>query len=401
MFTVVAATGLAFGMTYPFVVVLARDLGASPAVAGLVAGANVVPMLIVDGLGTRATPRLDPRAVLVSSLLVFGSGSAIAAAAPNVGLLLCSRLFEGAGIALFMGAGIHLVTRGVGTDLRGRTIGTFNACWFFGAALGPLIGGAIAQVGDHLDGLRLLFAACAAVSVACAVLARCALPRYGRSGPARLTLAPLGSLRGDSRLLRSIALGGHGEAVRDGFMMVLLPVVGAAAGLSGLGVGVVLTLMALADVASMHVSGHLADRFGRARPLAISLAAAGCFALAGMGVSGFVGFCILALGLGSMLGAAWVVPPTMVLDLAADAEAAVTGYRLSSDVGLFIGVSGCGALIQIVGSSGAFVGIAVALFAGAVLTASVGDTRRSTSARPTPVQTATSTQPHHIPEVAT
>jgi hypothetical protein len=74
---------------------------------------------------------------------------------------------------------------------------------------------------------------------------------------------------------------------------------------------------------------------------------------------------------------------------------------LSSDVGLFIGVSGCGALIQIVGSSGAFVGIAVALFAGAVLTASVGDTRRSTSARPMPVQTATSTQPHHIPEVAT
>jgi MFS family permease len=378
VFSVVGATGVAFGMTYPFVVVLAHDLGASSSLAGVVSGGNVLSMMFVDGLGTRAIARLDPRLVLVAALVSFGIGSAAAAAAPNVVVLLCSRLFEGAGIALFMTGGIHLVSRGVVERERGRVIGTFNACWFFGAAAGPLLGGAIAQTANGVNGVRRTFAACAVVSLACALLAYLALPRYSAGGRrAHLSLPPLGLLRGNSRLVRAIVLGGHGEAVRDGFMMVLLPLAGAAAGLSGLEIGVVLTLMALADVASMHVSGHLADRFGRARPLVIALAVAGGTALAGIGVGAIVGFCVLALALGSMLGAAWVLPPTMVLDLADDAEAAVTGYRLSSDIGWLIGASGSGAAIQIIGTRGAFATMAILLFGGALLTASIGDTRRS------------------------
>jgi MFS family permease len=187
----------------------------------------------------------------------------------------------------------------------------------------------------------------------------------------------------DPRLRRAIVLGGHAEAVRDGFMMVILPLAAVTAGLTDLGVGAALTLLALADVVSMHVSGHLADRYGRVRPLCVSLVVAGCVALAGTRAEDLAGFCLLALALGATLGTAWVVPPTMVLDLASDHEAAVTGYRLCSDVGLFVGVSGSGALLQIFGAQAVFAVMAVALVGGAVLAASVGETRpRSLSTIP-------------------
>jgi MFS family permease len=373
--SVVAATGIAFGMTYPFVPLLAIDLGASPITAGLVSGANVPAMLLVDGLGTRAIPRLEARGVLVAALLSFGIGSALAAAATGVTMLLCSRLFEGVGIALFMTGGIHLMTRSASVHERGRAIGSFNACWFLGAAVGPVIGGALAQQLDGIGGLRLAFAACAAVSFACALLIRVALRRQPRTGPARLSLPSLQPIARDGRLLRAVLLGGHSEAVRDGFMMVVLPLSAASAGLTDLSVGVTLTVLAFADVVSMHVSGHLADRYGRMRPLTISLVVAACAAMAGTHAHSTATFAVLALALGASLGAAWVVPPTMVLDLATDHEAAVAAYRLCADVGLFVGASGSGALLQAVGAETAFAGMAIALLAGAALAASIGDTR--------------------------
>lgn len=383
----VTTTGVAFGMTYPFVPLLARALGASPWAIGFIGAANVPAMLLVDGLGTRAIARLDSKHVLISALVSFGIGSAMATSAPDLWVLLASRLFEGAGIALFMTGGIHLVTRHAAEHARGRAIGTFNACWFLGAAAGPLLGGLLTVLLDGTSGVRLVFGACAAVSVACAALIAVALPSYPGIGAPRISLPPLRSLGGDRRLLRAIALGGHAEAVRDGFMMVVLPLAAVTAGLTDLSVGVALTAMALADVVSMHVSGYVADRYGRVRPLCITLVVAACVALAGTRVDDLAGFWILATALGAALGTAWVVPPTMVLDLADDHEAAITGYRLSSDIGLFVGVSGSGALLEVFGPRGVFSVLAVVLLAGGALAASVGETRaRVLPPIPTPME---------------
>jgi MFS family permease len=381
--SVVTATGIAFGMTYPYVPLLARDLGASSLLAGVVSGANVPAMLVVDGLGTRALARVDSRALLVTALISFGVGSAIATSAPNLAVLFGSRVFEGAGIAMFMTGGIHLVSRQSPVTERGRDIGRFNACWFLGAAGGPLLGGALAGLADGAAGLRIAFGVCAALSLASAVLAALMLPSYRGLGGAHLSLPPLRSLAGEPRLRRTVLLGGLSEAVRDGFMMVVIPLAAAAAGLADVAVGITLTLLALADVVSMLVSGHLADRYGRLRPLFVSLVVAAGVSLAGVRADSVATFCVLAVCLGLTLGTFWVVPPAMVLDLASDHEAAVTGYRLAADVGLFVGAAGGGALLEIVGSKTAFAGMAVILLLGALLTASIGETRQRLAPVPT------------------
>ncbi|MCW2598402.1 MAG: arabinose efflux permease family protein [Frankiales bacterium] len=377
---VVAVTGVAFGMTFPFVPLLAGQLGAAAALAGLITAANAPAVLAVDVFGTGVVPNLGGRAVLVAGLTAFGLGSALAACPFGLEVLVVSRLFEGVGLALFMSGALYLVVRTHEPGRRARALGSFNAHWFLGIAVGPVVGGFIAQTASGASGYRRAFAVCAAVSFGSALLARLALEPYPSTGRVELRLPELACLR-VPRLARAVALGGFGEAVRDALAGILLPLAAVSAGLDNAAIGVVLTVLALADVVSMKLSGHLADRYGRSRPLIVTLVVGAAVAWCAAAADNAVDLVVVALALGLCLGSAWVIPPVMVVDVASespdlfDTESAVAAYRICADVGLFLGLFGSGVVIGMTGPARAFVLFGVLLLAGAALARSVGETR--------------------------
>jgi MFS family permease len=379
---VVAVTGVAFGMTFPFVPLLAEQLGAGAALAGLITAANAPAVLAIDVFGTGVVPHIGGRAVLVAGLTAFGLGSALAACPFGLGVLVVSRLLEGVGLALFMSGALYLVVRTQEPSRRARALGSFNAHWFLGMTVGPMLGGLIAETATGADGYRRTFAVCAAVSFASALLAAVALEPYPSGGRRQLQLPDLTCLR-HRRLAGAVALGGFGEAVRDALAGILLPLAAVSAGLGNAQVGIVLTVLAVADVVSMQLSGHLADRYGRSRPLVVTLVVGAVFSWCAAAANSTADLLVVAAALGLCLGSAWVIPPVMVVDIAAgatgheDTRPAIAAYRICADLGMFVGLFGSGVIIGVTGPARAFLLFGVLLLGGAALARRVGETLRA------------------------
>jgi EmrB/QacA subfamily drug resistance transporter len=89
--------------------------------------------------------RYGRRAFYAIGLGLFAAASAAAALAPSVGFLVAARAAQGAGAALVLTLGLTLLTAGFPPEKRGAAIGLFSAVTGIAVALGPLVGGAIAE----------------------------------------------------------------------------------------------------------------------------------------------------------------------------------------------------------------------------------------------------------------
>jgi EmrB/QacA subfamily drug resistance transporter len=76
---------------------------------------------------------------------LFAGASAASALAPNVGILIAARAVQGAGAALLLTLGLTLLSAAFPPEKRGTAIGLFSAVTGIAVAVGPLVGGAIAE----------------------------------------------------------------------------------------------------------------------------------------------------------------------------------------------------------------------------------------------------------------
>lgn len=377
---VVLVAGVGFGLTAPFTSVLAVTLGASGATAGIVVSSMGLSLLLVDFLGTRFVPRLNPRWAMTLSMSIFGVGSFISAMAGDWPLVMAARIIQGFGTALFMGGGLRMALRMATPGREGASIGGFNAAWFVGVSAGPLAGGLIAQIPGGLAGLRLVFAVCGVANVAGAVVAWLYTPAMPAQERPRIGLPRALGLRG-WRSGGALGLSGLGQAVRAGIALTLVPLLGHALGFGTLLLGVALSALAATDITAMTVGGHWGDRVGRRRPLSLALAwGIGAVILMSQ-VHTPAAFALSALALGVTVGATWVLPAAMVVDLAFDPEPALAAYRICSDLGMLAGGVLAGVGIGLAGDRGALMGSAAVLATGLVVTMLVGETRRVGAAR--------------------
>ncbi|MCX4093875.1 MFS transporter [Nocardia sp. alder85J] len=371
---VVLVAGVGFGLTAPFTALLVVGLGGSPEWAAVVVSSIGLSLLLVDFVGTRFVPRVPSRTALTVSLLVFGAGCLLSAATGSWEVVGIARVLQGFGSALFLGGGVALAIRLVGSETRGRAIGTFNAFWFLGVATGPLGGGLIATVAPGPDGLRWLFAVCGVVNLVGAVAAWYLTPRWVSPQPPRFGLPSGLGVRG-RRMWSALVLAGLGQAVRSGLALTLVPLLGDKLGMSWIALGAGLFALALTDIGTMHFGGGLSDRFGRQLPLALALAwgtvAVGVLAIV---VHSPAGFFVGALATGVTVGATWVVPAAMTIDLAENPEGALAVYRIACDIGMLAGGLFAAAGIAAGGVRAALAATSVLLFGGLLLTLTVRET---------------------------
>src|SRR5215217_2246294 len=75
----------------------------------------------------------------------FAGASAASALAPSVGFLIAARALQGVGAALLLTLVLTLLSAAFPPDKRGTAIGLFSAVTGIAVAVGPLVGGAIAE----------------------------------------------------------------------------------------------------------------------------------------------------------------------------------------------------------------------------------------------------------------
>ena len=85
------------------------------------------------------------RSLFLIGVAIFSVGSLLSALAPNYPLLLAARVLQAGGGAAVPGLGMTLATRAYGPESRGTVLGVIVATIGVGGAIGPLLGGGLAQ----------------------------------------------------------------------------------------------------------------------------------------------------------------------------------------------------------------------------------------------------------------
>ncbi len=94
----------------------------------------------------RWADRVGRRRVFVAGLVGFTAGSVLCGLAPGVTALIAARVVQAAGAGAMVPASLSLVLAAVPAPGRAKALGTWSALGALGAALGPVIGGALVQV---------------------------------------------------------------------------------------------------------------------------------------------------------------------------------------------------------------------------------------------------------------
>jgi EmrB/QacA subfamily drug resistance transporter len=93
--------------------------------------------------GAALGDRFGRRRLLIIGIAVFTAASAASALAPSIGLLITARAVQGVGAAIAMPLTVTLIASVTPPQRRGMALGIWGATAGLGAALGPVIGGAV------------------------------------------------------------------------------------------------------------------------------------------------------------------------------------------------------------------------------------------------------------------
>jgi EmrB/QacA subfamily drug resistance transporter len=95
----------------------------------------------------RWADRVGRRRALVAGLAVFTGGSLLCGLAPGVGWLVAARTVQAVGAGVMVPASLSLLLAVVPQEQRARALGSWSALGALGAALGPVIGGGLVEIG--------------------------------------------------------------------------------------------------------------------------------------------------------------------------------------------------------------------------------------------------------------
>ncbi|QWF77059.1 MFS transporter [Amycolatopsis sp. CA-230715] len=243
------------GMVTVLLAKLREEFGADAAAIGLTATGFLAAAAIGTPVHGAVCGRAGTLVVLRCGLLLLGTGAALAAAAPNVAVLVAARIAQGAGAACVPVVSAVAVTLGWPPGRRGLPFGLIATGIGAAQASGPVVGGAVAQ----LTGWRALFTGTAVLAVALTVIAgRVLPPKYGRS-TARVFPAELFRTRA---FLAATAAGFLGLLAFLAVEILVPQLAGFAHGLGTGATALVLSPGAVTAVLLALPAGTWSDRFG-------------------------------------------------------------------------------------------------------------------------------------------
>ena len=150
---------------------------------------------IVAGAATGLqVARYGLRRVMLVGALVHGIGCLLSALAPDMAVMLFGRLLQGAGGGALVAMSFVGINAMFPPALAPRAIGVASAVWGASAFLGPLIGGAFAELGYWRGGFWAFAAQAGLLVLTVRALPAIEAPAAGRPPLARLALFAAGLL---------------------------------------------------------------------------------------------------------------------------------------------------------------------------------------------------------------
>lgn len=122
---------------------IAADLHTTPASVGLVVTAYLVTLAVLVPLSGWLTARFGPRRVLLAAITVFTLASLACALAPGLGVLVVTRVLQGAGGAMMVPVGRLVVVAGIDKRDLPRAVAYIVWPGLAAPVVAPLLGGVI------------------------------------------------------------------------------------------------------------------------------------------------------------------------------------------------------------------------------------------------------------------
>jgi MFS family permease len=162
---------------------IARDFDSRPgSVTQALVATYLVAAIALQSAGGKLGDRIGHWRVFGFGQLLIGVGALLGCLAPDLWLLVCSRVLMAGGGALVVPATLAVLRVELPGERRGRAFGTFGAVMSLAAGIGPIVGGEMVSA----FGWRSVFVANLPVLVASALL----VPAGRRRRPDDLGSAP-------------------------------------------------------------------------------------------------------------------------------------------------------------------------------------------------------------------
>ncbi len=125
--------------------VIKHDLGASLAGLEWTVNAYTLTYAVLLLTGAALGDRYGRRRVFVIGIGIFVGGSAAAALAPSIAMLIVARAVQGVGGAIVTPLTLTIMSAAMPRERRGLALGAQGGVSGLGVAIGPLVGGAVVQ----------------------------------------------------------------------------------------------------------------------------------------------------------------------------------------------------------------------------------------------------------------
>lgn len=258
----------------PLLPLFAHELGASPTVIGLVAGASTVTGIFVKMPAGALSDVLGRRPLLLAGALVFGLMPFTYLGASTLAALIGLRLLHGCATALFGPVASATVSDLAPATQRGTWLGTYATAQGAGQALGPVLAGYLIAAGRF----DLAFIAAGVVGLAVPFI----VGSWSSSRPTHDAPAPWPAFKAGiqevlhHRLILVTSVAHAAQFVLNGALSAFLPLYGRdVVGLTTPQLGWLFAGQTVTTLAMRPIIGAISDRAGRRGVIVAGLAVCG------------------------------------------------------------------------------------------------------------------------------
>ena len=367
----IAISQLGFGSIVPVVPLYARSFGVSQSAIGLAIASHGLARFLLSVPAGQIADRVGRRATLALGGLVTATGSLLCALAPDYLTFLGARFVLGSGAGLVLTGGQIILADISPPERRGRIMGVYSGVFAFAVGLGPIPGGVLAE----RFGLPVPFYIFSALALAATAVAWWRVPETRGFRPAGATpvarpsvpfMAQLRLLVARPGFLLVSLIGFANNFSRTGGLFAIIPILGKERlGLATDQIGFALGLSSIVAVTLAYPSGVLSDRFGRKAVIVPATLLNGLsylvFPVAPSYLWFLAGFVVWSVA----VGISGPAPTAYAADIAPAGmnAAAMSSFRMLSDVGYIVGPLLLGLLADLVGA-GSALGLATVLLVG-------------------------------------
>jgi MFS family permease len=364
--------------TIPILPIYVRSFGVSYSIVGLViAGAGISRFFIDIPVGF-FFDRIGRKPFLRLSMLLLGTSTLLPIFSGGIAQLLIFQLLQGAGVSIMM-IGVLTVVGDISPhNRRGSYVGYLFASDSLGVAIGAFAGGKLVEIG----GFRIPFIAMLVFSIIAALVVELLFHESmpSESEARRPTITSIA--KSGRNVIVAFAAAAAVSLLTGGTGNTAIPLYALSLLMSPFQIGLIVTVVFLANVIIMPWSGGMCDRAGTKRVFVVGFILAAISSLLFILSKQFYPLAAIGALFGLSIGIASSANAAIVVESSGENSRGVSIaiYRIFRDVGSILGPVMVGASSDLLGIYFAFVLSAIICVAIAMLGLGIRKTIRQRSA---------------------